>query len=60
MDDRVVARKTKKLVKEQYDRIMLLRGKGYSYGRLAEMFEVSRATIFNYVNGHTSPPKENE
>lgn len=56
----VLDRGTKKLSYNEYMRVLELRKKGYSYGVLAEKFNVSRATVFNYVTGKTSPPKKNE
>ncbi len=56
----VLDRGTKKLSYNEYMRVLELRKKGYSYGVLAEKFNVSRTTVFNYVTGKTSPPKKNE
>ncbi|MFA7086578.1 MAG: helix-turn-helix domain-containing protein [Aliarcobacter sp.] len=41
-------RGTKRLNKEQVEVLLRLRKKGYSYGRLAEKFNVSRTTAYNY------------
>lgn len=42
-------RGTKKLTEEQVIEMKRLRKKGYSFGRLGEMFGVHRSTVFNYL-----------
>ena len=42
-------RGTKKLTEEQVTEMKRLRKKGYSFGRLGEMFGVHRSTVFNYL-----------
>ena len=42
-------RGTKKLTEEQVIEMRRLRKKGYSFGRLGEMFGVHRSTVFNYL-----------
>lgn len=42
-------RGTKKLTEEQVVEMKRLKKKGYSFGRLGEMFGVHRSTVFNYL-----------
>ena len=42
-------RGTKKLTEEQVIEMKRLKKKGYSFGRLGEMFGVHRSTVFNYL-----------
>lgn len=42
-------RGTKKLTEEQVIEMRRLKKKGYSFGRLGEMFGVHRSTVFNYL-----------
>ena len=42
-------RGTKKLTEEQVAEMKRLKKKGYSFGRLGEMFGVHRSTVFNYL-----------
>ena len=48
--DGKVKRRSKKVNAELLAKLKALHKNGYSYGRLGEMFHLSRATAFNYIN----------
>lgn len=53
-------RGTRKLTAEQVERVRILHRKGYSFGRIAEMFNVHRTTIFNYISGKRKEYQDDE
>lgn len=55
-----VPRGTKIICNEDMRRMHELHKKGYSYGAIARMYDISRTTVCNYLTGKTKPYTEEE
>lgn len=50
-EGKVRKRNTKKVDAELLAKMKTLYKNGYSYGRIGEMFRISRVTVLNYITG---------
>lgn len=55
IEQKQVDRGTKVVDKKMYRKIMDLRKRGYSFGRIAELTGISRSSAFQYGAGRQTP-----